>query len=225
MVVIKKIKSIQSNIQTFSEKTLQGNINTKYLKEIQATQNLPNKTIKILKGANCQRFYIDKNNIKLGLASHSLVSKAIKQNLEKHIVITQNITGTTDPHRIIATYTPNAETLVFLDTINIIYCKSSNDAKFLVGILNSKLMDWLFRKTSTNNHVNLYELEGLPIPQITKSNQPIADKIIAFVEEILKAKEQNPKANTSAQESEIDKLVYALYNLTPEEISIIKDKE
>lgn len=225
MVVIKKIKSIQSNIQTFSEKTLQGNINTKYLKEIQATQNLPNKTIKILKGANCQRFYIDKNNIKLGLASHSLVSKAIKQNLEKHIVITQNITGTTDPHRIIATYTPNAETLVFLDTINIIYCKSSNDAKFLVGILNSKLMDWLFRKTSTNNHVNLYELEGLPIPKNTQSNQSTADKIIALVEEILKTKEQNPKADTSAQEREIDNLVYTLYSLAPEEIAIIKDKE
>lgn len=225
MVVIKKIKNIQSSIQTFSEKILQGNINTKYLKEIQTTQNSPNKIVKILKGANCQRFYIDKNNIKLGLTNHSLISKAIKQNFEKHIVITQNITGTTDPHRIIATYIPDTETLVFLDTINIIYCKSSNDAKFMVGILNSKLMDWLFRKTSTNNHVNLYELEGLPIPKITESNQAIADKIIALVEKILALKESDTKADTSAQEREIDNLVYAFYNLTPEEIKIIEGEK
>lgn len=223
MAIVKKVKNLQNKIQTFSEETLQGNINTKYLKEIQTNQNSSDKVIKILKGANCKRFWIDKDNIKLSLANNPLVSKAIKKNLKKHIVVTQNITGTTDPYRIIATYTCN-ETFVFLDTINMIYCKSDNDAKLIVGILNSMLIDWLFRKTSTNNHVNLYELENLPIPQITESNQPIADKIIIFVGEILKAKEQNPQANTSAQEDKIDELVYQLYNLTSEEIAIIEGK-
>lgn len=39
-----------------------------------------------------------------------------------------------------------------------------------------------------------------------------------------KNNEQDPKANTSAQEGEIDKLVYTLYSLTPEEIKIIEGK-
>jgi hypothetical protein len=33
----------------------------------------------------------------------------------------------------------------------------------------------------------------------------------------------NPKADTSQLENQIDQLVYKLYNLTPEEIKIIED--
>lgn len=100
---------------------------------------------------------------------------------------------------------------------------------YLTAILGSKTNFWYFKQIGATLGSNGYEMskifvEKLSIPQITESNQSIADKIIALVEEILKAKEQNPKADTSAQESEIDKLVYALYNLTPEEIAIIEGK-
>ena len=100
---------------------------------------------------------------------------------------------------------------------------------YLQGILLSLLMKFYIYITSDTTGagdimLNNQSLERLPIPKITESNQSIADKIIALVEKILKAKEQNPQANTSAQESEIDKLVYALYNLTPEEIKIIEGK-
>jgi len=37
-------------------------------------------------------------------------------------------------------------------------------------------------------------------------------------------KKQNPDANTTALESEIDKLVYQLYGLTEEEIKIVEGK-
>ncbi len=110
-----------------------------------------------------------------------------------------------------------------IDYCNLLYCKEREYAKFLVGLLNSRLLDWLFRKTSTNNHVNLYELETLPIPQITKSNKPTADKIIALVDKILVLKEKDPNANTQELEKEIDALVYQLYNLTDEEIKIIEN--
>lgn len=35
---------------------------------------------------------------------------------------------------------------------------------FLCGLLNSVLMEWRFRLTSSNNHVNNYEIDDLPIP-------------------------------------------------------------
>ncbi|WP_341845409.1 TaqI-like C-terminal specificity domain-containing protein, partial [Helicobacter pylori] len=113
--------------------------------------------------------------------------------------------------------------MLFLDTCNLSYCKEREHAKFLVGLLNSRLLDWLFRKTSTNNHVNLYELETLPIPQITKSNKSTADKTIALVDKILQSKAKDPKANTQKLEKEIDALVYQLYHLTDEEIKTIED--
>ena len=113
---------------------------------------------------------------------------------------------------------------MFLHSCNISYCKNARDAKFLVGLLNSFLLNWLFRITSTNNHVNLYELESLPIPQITKSNQKIVDRIIALVDEILNLKAKDSITDTSKLESEIDSLVYRLYNLTDTEIKIIESK-
>ncbi|EJB21278.1 hypothetical protein HPCPY6261_0120 [Helicobacter pylori CPY6261] len=66
-------------------------------------------------------------------------------------------------------------------------------------------------------------VETLPIPQITKSNQPTADKITDGAKQILTLKEKDPKANTQKLEKEIDALVYQLYNLTDEEIKIIEE--
>jgi adenine-specific DNA-methyltransferase len=57
-----------------------------------------------------------------------------------------------------------------------------------------------------------------PHPQ----NQPIADQIVTLVDQILSAKKQNPEADTSKLEKEIDELVYKLYNLNEEEIKIIE---
>ena len=60
----------------------------------------------------------------------------------------------------------------------------------------------------------------MPVPEISvKDQQPI----ISLVNRILSAKESDPKANTSALEAEVDKLVYSLYGLTKEEIKIIEN--
>ncbi|GHQ60703.1 type II restriction endonuclease Eco57I subunit R [Helicobacter pylori] len=96
--------------------------------------------------------------------------------------------------------------------------------RFLIlGILNSKLMTYFYKKKFFPTHMqggafgfDTLSVETLPIPQITKSNKPIADKIIALVDKILALKEKDPKANTQELEKEIDALVYQLYNLTDE---------
>ena len=35
----------------------------------------------------------------------------------------------------------------------------------VLALLNSSLWEWRFRLTSTNNHVNAYEIDGMPFPQ------------------------------------------------------------
>lgn len=47
--------------------------------------------------------------------------------------------------------------------------------------------------------------------------------IIQLVVKILAAKQRDAEADVSALELEIDKLVYALYALTPEEIQIVEN--
>ncbi|UOS62112.1 DUF7149 domain-containing protein [Helicobacter pylori] len=104
------------------------------------------------------------------------------------------------------------------------------DRFLILGILNSKLMTYFYKKKFFPTHMqggafgfDTLSVETLPIPQITKSNQPIAHKITDCAQVILEAKEKDPKANTQKLEKEIDALVYQLYNLTDEEIKIIEE--
>ncbi len=100
----------------------------------------------------------------------------------------------------------------------------------ILGVLNSSFMSWYARENFKDKHMsggylglNKGNLEKLPMFELTKSNKPTADKIIALVDKILQAKEKDPKANTQGLEKEIDALVYRLYNLTDEEIKIIEN--
>ncbi|GAA7567674.1 hypothetical protein JP0023_02170 [Helicobacter pylori] len=219
MEIVRKIKTDKILLRDLLEKSLQGNINTIHLKDIQDQKETNGR---IYKGANCHRYFLDTQY--LFAKDNQITQQIFEKNYYQNIIVTQNITGTSDAYRIHANLleVKNQE-MLFLHTCNLLYCKEREHAKFLVGLLNSRLLDWLFRKTSTNNHVNLYELETLPIPQITKSNKSIAHKITDCVKQILEAKEKDPKANTQKLEKEIDALVYQLYNLTDEEIKIIEE--
>ncbi|UOR67838.1 DUF7149 domain-containing protein [Helicobacter pylori] len=104
------------------------------------------------------------------------------------------------------------------------------DRFLILGILNSKLMTYFYKKKFFPTHMqggafgfDTLSVETLPIPQITKSNQPTAHKITDCTKAILEGKEKDPKANTQKLEKEIDALVYQLYNLTDEEIKIIEE--
>lgn len=64
-------------------------------------------------------------------------------------------------------------------------------------------------------------INNIPVPNLSfEQQQPIID----LVDRILIEKQKDPIADTSGLESEIDQLVYNLYNLTPEEISIVEGK-
>ncbi|MFP6261246.1 Eco57I restriction-modification methylase domain-containing protein [Helicobacter pylori] len=118
---------------------------------------------------------------------------------------------------------------VYGGKVNILY-DFRIDRFLILGVLNSKLMTYFYKKKFFPTHMqggafgfDTLSVETLPIPQITKSNKPTADKIIALVDKILQAKEKDPKANTQGLEKEIDALVYQLYHLTDEEIKIIEN--
>ncbi len=118
---------------------------------------------------------------------------------------------------------------VYGGKVNILY-DFRIDRFLILGVLNSKLMTYFYKKKFFPTHMqggafgfDTLSVETLPIPQITKSNKPTADKIIVLVDKILQAKEKDPKANTQGLEKEIDALVYQLYNLTDEEIKIIEN--
>nr|MBP3725464.1 Eco57I restriction-modification methylase domain-containing protein [Campylobacter sp.] len=217
MAVINKLKTDNEILKNLLSGSLQGNINTIHLKRIESSESTD---YFIVKGANIHRYYLD-DNFKFAKITDE-TTKLVQENKKFPVaLVSQNITGTSDKFRIHSTIVLSKNTnFVFLDTANILYLQCATQAKYLLALLNSKILDWLFRKTSTNNHVNLYELVNLPIPQITPKNQNLADEIIKLVDKILKETDENERANLS---SEIDKLVYQIYDLNADEIALIEN--
>jgi len=92
----------------------------------------------------------------------------------------------------------------------------------LLGILNSKYIQYYWKNNFSDKRKTFPKIKGsylelIPIPKIYEN------KILkTFVNKILAAKKQNPDADTTALEKEIDRLVYELYGLTEEEIAVVE---
>lgn len=99
------------------------------------------------------------------------------------------------------------------------------DRKFILALLNSKVLDYYYRKKFSTKkedvfpEIQTYLYEQLPMPEATHSQQQL---IIDLVDSVLAKKKQNPQADTSVEENAIDKLVYQLYGLTEEEINLLE---
>jgi hypothetical protein len=123
---------------------------------------------------------------------------------------------------IIATH--GVEGFVARNNLHIILPNNGTNLVFVLGILNSRCVDFLYsfinpEKGEALAEVKKNHVEELPIPIVTAIQQK---PIIDFVTKILAAKQSNPAADTRALEREIDQLVYDLYGLTSEEIAIVE---
>jgi len=141
------------------------------------------------------------------------------------------------PHKLVVRQIGTKPTASFLAkpiavTGNIFTIRSASRIQdlFLLGIVNSKLVEFFWKIMfsdfkSTFPQVTIFSLSQVPVAGTrTNSQGPnfANDRLVALVEEILTAKRKNPTADTSALEREIDKKVYALYGLTPEEITMVE---
>ena len=145
---------------------------------------------------------------------NSITKQLVANNMQAGAVIaTQNITGTTDKFRIHATLVECKKTnFVFLHSVNILYLPNPRTAYLILACLNSKLLDWLFRKTSTNNHCNMYELLDLPVPKEGLSD----NNIVFFVQSLLKSHGENESSMIR-----LDVILYHLYGLTYNEVLVV----
>lgn len=90
-----------------------------------------------------------------------------------------------------------------------------------------RLLDQINETESEEFHKNLvsdflkrtYYEPDFSIKKNSLENQSV---FIAFVDNILKRKEQDPTTDTTDLENQIDQLVYELYGLTEEEIRIVE---
>lgn len=99
--------------------------------------------------------------------------------------------------------------------------------KYLLGLLNSSLTFFLFRNILPKLRGDFYEPSYVYFKDfpIAKASDSVKNEIASLVDKILELKKKDPAANTGALEAEIDKAVYKLYNLTPDEVKIIEGRE
>ncbi len=121
--------------------------------------------------------------------------------------------------------------------------RSSLDFKYLLGLLNSRLLTAYYRAKSVTNkksiaQVKKIDLDQLPIRIIDTSDDSERrkhDRVVALVEEMLALYRQlaaartdheqtNLKRQIAATDRRIDRLVYDLYNLTEAEIRLVEEK-
>lgn len=113
--------------------------------------------------------------------------------------------------------------------------------KYILGILNSKLMVYIYQSIVPEKgrlfaEIKKNNLDRLPIPNVdlfNKKQKEQHDKIIELVEHMIEIQKQIHSAKTESDkqfcqkkaeiiDKQIDTLVYELYELTPEEIKIVE---
>lgn len=111
----------------------------------------------------------------------------------------------------------------FLDTTNVSRYTSWDkkySLKFICGLLNSKLINFWYCNKFRMPTIGIYELHSIPVrPILPKEQEPY----IILVDKILAAKKENPKADTTKLEEQLDQMVYKLYGLTNKEIFIVEE--
>jgi hypothetical protein len=126
------------------------------------------------------------------------------------------------------------------NNLHIIVPDNSNmKLEFLLGLINSKFLDFIYtfmnpEKGEALAEVKKIHVERLPIPNIDFTNPKEVeqhDRMVSMVERMLDLHKREPQTPQEAEriqreiavtDAAIDQLVYELYGLTEEEIEIVE---
>jgi Alw26I/Eco31I/Esp3I family type II restriction m6 adenine DNA methyltransferase len=105
-------------------------------------------------------------------------------------------------------FAPIEPDVVLANSCNYISLSKGSDPlllDYLLGVLNSELMNWRFDISSTNNHVSNRELSGLPLPESA------APDIMQRIGQIARDCSHTGRL----YDAELEALVFALYEIKP----------
>lgn len=119
-----------------------------------------------------------------------------------------------------------------------IVVKPDYSREFILGLLNSKLLNWYNTRTSTQMRGGYWSSESKhigkwPICEMNPANQSKRSQVAKLVKSIITVSEQAAVSKTAQDrrmltkqreitERKIDQLVYELYGLTLEEITLVQ---
>lgn len=120
------------------------------------------------------------------------------------------------------------EVLFALGTAGVFGVSPKSDYYFILGLLNSKLINFTIKRLAPEKRGGYFQLNSkvlsrIPIKLPTNAKEKeMAEKITLNAKEILKLKKKDAGADIRKLEDEIDDLVFDLYGITPEERKTIE---
>ena len=113
----------------------------------------------------------------------------------------------------------------YFNTNSVYNCtlKAGADYKLLLAILNSKITTFWFNVGFMNidgifPHIQKNQLESIPIPNIPELER---EKLESHINSLLEIKGQDPYADVNSISNSIDQVLFELYSMSEEEISIV----
>lgn len=168
----------------------------------------------LVRGNNITEFNFDLSNLYVN-ENFILKLNGKKEHVSSDRLVCQQVSNLHGNKRLKFTKVP--ANVILGNSCNYI-CKKENlfenqnvSLDYLLGILNSLLLDWRFKITNSNNHISNYEIAELPIA-VPNNNQKI--KIEKLVKKIRKNKNDADIARLNVE-------VFKLYQLTKDEIKFI----
>jgi hypothetical protein len=180
----------------------------------------------------------NKREVKLGRQPwYSLHWARTQMNFERSPkILVQAIRNLSLKRRIIAAL--DTDKLFADHTLTIIYTEQSNyDLRYILGILNSNLINFIFQKKYVDINIKGVYLADIPVRQINLSSpadKAHYEKIVSLVESVLNLHRIKDKKMVKSEKDicqqqinvfdrQIDYLVYDLYGLTDIEIKNIEE--
>jgi predicted type IV restriction endonuclease len=222
---------IQRGVQPYSRsKHTETQIKNKFL---HATEALTLEYMPELQGNELSRYWSAPNRTSyLRYCDEIASSRSLRMFQGQRIVIRRLLTRKFRLQASVVT-----ETMITTDNVlNAVPSSEQTNAFFALGVLNSKLISWLYVNTSMIAQkddfpqVHISALKALPIPICDKPNQ---QRMVSLVERMLSLHKQAAKTpqeqemlrrEIESTDGQIDRLVYELYGLSEEEIKIVEAK-
>lgn len=218
---LSKFKSFSQNGLSFTTGKIQWDL---YKDVLSPTPS--SSAIRLIWAENIQRYYFADTRLRKDRVFINGVLEKATPIREKTIVV-QRTTAIEQPHRIIAMVVdPNDFGYPILAENNTSYLVTNTQnisLNFALALLNSKLMDYIFRHINSNTHVSGGELNSLPfaVPSDPKLT-PILSRLVDYIKHVKKSVDikSSPHARDAVMasyfEQIVDALVYELY--FPEEL-------
>ena len=199
-----------------------------------------NGEVPVLRGKNIGRYeikeftdFIDYQDLKRSQLDLSYLRrpKVVMQNIIAHV--------TKPKDHIVIMSAIDQSGLITLDNVGNIFTKTSISPYFIIGLLNSKLINWyayrfIYAKAIRTMRFDKYHLSKIPLPSSEYTTIPEYKKIIEEVQELTKIKikmkeltsnntdnYKELEGKTKNLELDIDNLVYKMYGLNKNQIATI----